>query len=173
MNFNTAVEIESRIAEYFDPRRNVIIPNVWWGMGFNHECDLLVLTRSGYAYEVEIKTSRADLKADLKKKNGHYSPKIRKLYFAIPENLKPHIDLIPERAGILMVMQGGKYPGMIEKIREAKPQESAHRFTVEQRIKLAELGTMRIWPLKRAWSELWQRYEDERNPHEWRMEYLG
>ena len=76
----TVSEIELAVAHYFDPRRNIIVPNVWWGMGFNYECDLLVLTKAGYAYEVEIKTTKSDLKADLKKEHGHKSDKIRKLF---------------------------------------------------------------------------------------------
>ena len=66
--FDTAAEIEVVVAQYFDPRRNVIVPNVWWGWGLRHECDLVVMTKTGYAYEVEIKVSRSDLKADLKKR---------------------------------------------------------------------------------------------------------
>ncbi len=73
------LDIECALATYFDPRRNLIVPNVWWGMGLNHECDLMVMTRSGYVYEVEIKTSKADLVRDLKKPHGHGDDKIRKL----------------------------------------------------------------------------------------------
>jgi hypothetical protein len=124
----------------------MIVPNVWWGMGLNHECDLFILTPGGYAYEVEIKTSRADLKADLKKRNGHKSTLLRKLYFAIPEKLKSCIDLIPEHAGILVVSNGG----FVEKIREAKNDVSAKPLDLNHRLKLAHLGTMRIWPLKKT-----------------------
>jgi len=172
----SSLKIEYKIAEYFCPRRNIIVPNVWWGMGFNHELDLLVLTPSGWAYEVEIKTSSADLKADLKKGHGHRSQKIRKLYFAIPESLKASVDLIPGHAGILVVMQARKfgnngfYPGGVEKLREAELNPVARRLTANERLKLAELGTMRIWPLKRD-CMAWSKYHAD--PDKWRLDYMG
>jgi len=65
----TSKEIEILVADYFNYRANLIVPNVSWGLGV-HECDILVLTKAGYAWEVEIKTSVADVKADLKKSTG-------------------------------------------------------------------------------------------------------
>lgn len=169
-------EVEYCIARYFDPRRNIVVPNVWWGMGLNHECDLMVLTQTGYAYEVEIKISKADLKRDQKKKHGHKEDKhysngqqiLRKLYFAIPHDLESYINLIPERAGILSV--GGKH--FVKKIREAQTNPNAKQLTPDQIQKLAHLGTMRIWPLKRELADLRQRFEDGRSPDKWRMNYL-
>jgi hypothetical protein len=153
MNFETCPEIESAVARYFDPRRCTIVPNVWWGLDLNHECDLFVLTRSGYAYEVEIKVSRADLRADLEKRHRHVSASIRKLYFAIPEKLESCIDLIPVHAGILVVHPGG----FVKKLREAKLNETARQLSVNKQIKLAQLGTMRIWKLKRIIMEMAKR----------------
>lgn len=173
MIITSALQMEISIATYFDPRRNVIVPNVWWGMGLNHECDLMVLTKSGYAYEVEIKISKSDIKADIKKRSGHYSNKIRKLYFSIPERLRPYIDLIPDRAGILMVIEAGKYPGQVEKIREAKNLPEARKLTTEEQFNLAKLGSMRIWTIKQSIVDLYQRREDEQNPDKWRFDYLG
>jgi len=146
MNYETCPEIEAAVVKYFDPRRCCIVPNVWWGLDLNHECDLFVLTKAGYAYEVEIKVSRVDIKADLKKRFGHSSKKIRKLYFALPEKLQNCIDLIPERAGILIV--GPK--GIVKKLREATLNPDVRKLTEKESLKLAHLGTMRIWTLKAA-----------------------
>jgi hypothetical protein len=97
MNHETCVEIESAVAGYFNPRRCTIVPNVWWGLGLNHECDLFVMNQTGHAYEVEIKTSRADIKADQKKRHSHNSKFIRRLYFATkmrrPSRLKNNSNL--------------------------------------------------------------------------------
>lgn len=144
MNYETCPEIESVVAKYLNPRQNIIVPNVWWGLELSHECDLFVLTKTGYAYEVEIKISKSDLNADLKKKYQHRSNKIRKLYFAIPEKLQSNIDLIPERAGILVVNK----KGTILKLREAKINEEANPLTDKERLHLAHLGAQRIWKLK-------------------------
>ncbi len=150
------LDIECALASFFDPRRNLIVPNVWWGMGLNHECDLMVMTRSGYVYEIEIKTSKADLIRDLKKPHGHgdgsflsvahyeNATRIRKLYFCIPEPL--FLDCqnhIPERAGII-VFDGRN----CLKKREAKTTH-ARPLDAEAREKLYQLAAMRVWTLKR------------------------
>ncbi len=145
MNYETAKEIELAVAEYFDPRRNLIVPNVYYGMGLNYECDIFVLTKVGYAYEIEIKISRSDLRADMKKRHAHGSKTIRRLYFAIPERLRLSDELIPKRAGILIVNRRGS----VEKFREAGINQFAQKLNEKERLKLAELGTMRIWDLKK------------------------
>ena len=40
MNYDTTLEIETAVANYFGYRRQIIVPNVWWGLGFNHECEI-------------------------------------------------------------------------------------------------------------------------------------
>ena len=146
MNYETTNEIETAIARYFDPRRNVIVPNVWWGLDLLHECDLFILTKSGYAYEVEIKTSSSDLRRDILKPHGHKSKKLRRLYFAIPlKLLESNRELMPEHAGILTVNERG----IVKKEREAKINKEAVPLSLEYQIKLGRLAAMRIWPLKR------------------------
>ena len=139
-----SLQMEIALANYFDPRRNLIVPNVWYGMGLNHECDLMVMTKAGYVYEIEIKTSKADLVRDLKKWHGHRDSKIRKLYFCIPEPLFEECQgLIPEPAGII-VFDGRN----CLKKREAKTTR-ARPLDREEREKLYQLAAMRIWTLKR------------------------
>jgi len=152
-DYTTCPEIESAVAQYFNPRRNVIVPNVWWGLDLNHECDLFVLNKAGFAYEVEIKVSRSDIKADLRKRWGHASEKIRRLYFAIPAKLQSSVGLIPERAGVLVV--GPK--GAVVKLREAKLNKEARALTDKEAAKLGHLGTMRIWKLRQALLNLAER----------------
>lgn len=145
MNFETCPEIEFVVARYFNPRVNIVVPNVWWGMGLNHECDIFILTPSGYAYEVEIKTSKSDLIADLKKPHLHNSTLIKKLYFAIPKKLENCVDFIPGHAGVLIVSDGG----YLEKKREAINNEKAVKLKEIHKQKLLHLGVMRVWGLKR------------------------
>lgn len=152
----TILDIELAIAKYFNPRVNIIVPNVSWGM-FEYELDMLVITPSGYAYEVEIKTSKADLIRDSQKQHGHKNEKIRKLYFAVPEKLRDAIDRgdlltpesrqkkvkIPDRAGLLIVSESLG----VEMVRPAQ-NHSDYKFTDTDRYAVARLGTMRIWTLK-------------------------
>ena len=144
-------EIELLVASYFKWRPNLIIPNVSWGM-FHYECDLIVLTQSGYMYEVEIKVSLSDLKKDMEKKHGHFNEKIKYLYFAIPEYLEKHKEYIPDRAGIIVVRRinnGGSNNGdlYLDFIKYPE-QNSKYKVTDYERYQLARLGALRIWGLK-------------------------
>jgi hypothetical protein len=144
-------EIEVLIAKYLNPRINLIVPNISWGLDL-HEIDLLVLTKSGYAWEIEIKTSLSDLKADKKKKHGHYSNKIHRLYFAVPAELKEEALLhIPERAGLFIthneINLQGKF-GCVSLVRAPKLNTKARKFNDKEIKHLYELTAMRIWSLK-------------------------
>ena len=64
----TTLEMEIAVMRWLGIRQNLVVPNVSWGL-LNYEADVVSLTPSGYATEVEIKVSKADLLADFKK--GH------------------------------------------------------------------------------------------------------
>ena len=140
------IDMELALASYLDSLTNLIVPNVSWGM-FGHECDLLVVSKSGYAWEVEIKISRADLTRDKKKAHGHRDHRIKFLYFAIPDHLESHIEHIPERAGIITVHDNGHYH-FCKTIRKPK-QNGSYKFSDAEKLKIARLGSLRIWGLKR------------------------
>jgi hypothetical protein len=143
------IDIECAVAEYFSPRVNLIVPNVSWGLLF-YEVDLLVVTPSNYCYEIEIKTSRSDLKADMQKRHGHNSKKMRRLYFAIPDYLESSIEFIPARAGILMVSAPILNCSNLKCkcIRDPINNNEAQKLSDADRFQVARLGTMRIWSLK-------------------------
>jgi len=138
----TTSEIEAAVVRYFNPRVNLIIPNVSWGFGI-HECDLLLVTKHGYAYEIEIKVSKPDLCRDKRKVHKHNSKFLRKLYFAIPESLLPNISEIPERAGIIVVDERRK----CNKMREGKIMNK-YKLSDKEKFVLARLGTLRFWKSK-------------------------
>ena len=145
----TTTEMEITLASYFDYRKNLVVPNISWGLRLNnkplHECDLLILTNAGYLWEVEIKISKADLLADKKKYHGHYHPAIRKLYFAIPEYLALEVEHIPQRAGIIIVETSLNH--WCNTIRDPVVNEG-YKLEDHEKFKMAKLGAMRIWGLK-------------------------
>ena len=140
--------MEVKLAKHFNYKQNLIVPNISWGLYLNHntlhECDLLVLTTSNYLWEIEIKISKSDLIADKKKWHGHHNPNIKRLYFAIPEYLKDCIEHIPDRAGIIIVKN--KY--RCEQIRKPRI-DKGYQLTDKEKLKMAILGSMRIWALKK------------------------
>lgn len=135
----------------FSFRKYLVVPNVWWGLGFNHECDLLCVTKSRIAHEIEIKVSVADLKVDLKKKHGHKSNKIRYLWFAMPEKVYERgKEYIPENAGIIIIKILGNKKFIAKTIRKPMAKPASRSLSQDEIIKLGFLGTMRYWKMAKG-----------------------
>lgn len=163
----TAQDIEIAVAHHFNYRMNLIVPNVSWGWYLRHEADMIVVRPSGLCDEIEIKTTAADIKADLKKRYDHWEdPRIARVWFAVPHWLADNSD-IPPAAGIISVMRGIEVCGAdhkwtwvesssvsamnhVEVRRSAKLRDKSSRrvVTPEQRRQLSDLAAMRIWDLK-------------------------
>lgn len=140
--------LELLVANHFGTRANIIVPNVSWGL-LNHEADILVLRPSGWAEEVELKVSRADLKRDSQKHGGRGhrdSDLVHKLWFAVPQALADD-PAIPARAGILSAAYG-PWGWHLETVRAPQCNKRAHKLTVKEIHQLMRLGMLRIWTLK-------------------------
>ena len=140
----TSTHIEEALYRYFGPQQNIIVPNVYWGLGFSHELDMLVCTKRGYCTEVEIKVSKSDILADKKKRHGHNDERIKYLYFAVPKELEDYALLhIPEHAGLISIEE--KYGRLVaEKVKKAKARTRAIKLTDLEINKLLHLGCMRL-----------------------------
>lgn len=146
--------MEVAIAQYFGVRQHIIVPNISWGFGM-HECDLFIIKKSGVAVEVEIKRTKSDLLADFKKGHHHHDRgnRITELYFAFPEDLYESCkDIVPAGAGIITCYRWTDYKKQ-EQIsahvkRESKRIKGARKLTEQEQMRIARLGTMRIWTLK-------------------------
>lgn len=146
-------EMEVALMSWYDQRQNLVVPNASWGFKGHHEMDLAVLTKAGFLYEVEIKVSMSDLKADAKKRHGHRSPIVKYLYFAFPEKMWPKAEeFVPEHAGILVVGKVENSRGVYYVIHQKRePACTQHRrLTDRERYDLARLGALRVFNLKRA-----------------------
>jgi hypothetical protein len=81
------IEMEYYLARYFDWRRNVIVPNVSWGLWYDrrysgYEKDLFIVSECGYATEVEIKISKSDLAKEKYKRNSmHFDERIKNEHY--------------------------------------------------------------------------------------------
>ena len=142
--------MEVAIAEHFGVRKNIIVPNLSWGLSGMHECDLFIIKKSGFAKEIEIKRSKSDFLADLKKRHNHIDRhnRISEFYFAFPVDIYEKCsNLVPENAGVLVCKRWGDIVTVsVEK--SAKRIKGARKLTIEEQLKVASLGTMRIWSLK-------------------------
>jgi len=140
------IEVEVLLMKYFDVRKKLIVPNPSWGLNINlHECDLLMLTPSGYATEIEIKISKQDLLNDKKKNHGHLHNHIKYFYYCVPHYLQEvAIKEIPERAGLIIISKNKR----VKIIKKASVNKDCVKWSIELMFKLAKLGTMRIVSLK-------------------------
>lgn len=156
--------IQEKLADNFNRYQKIIIPNAISFTG-THEIDLLVITKSQYATEIEIKTSIADLKNDLKKKHKHHSEYIKEFYFCITfemlEKAKPIIAQHYPHAGLFYIRYHPEsesyYRGVLEGKRPAyytlhciKPakQLKAKKLEAKQILALASMSAWRVWNLR-------------------------
>ncbi len=121
----------------FKRRYLVAVPNCNWT---GHECDLLVVTENLRIIDVEVKISRADLKADAKKAKwwtrrwnfpftqagggfaqsgppcpdmpNQHPPKVWKHYYALPKEIwTPELEAsLPSKASGILLLDRDSYP---------------------------------------------------------------
>lgn len=147
----TANIIEIAVAHLLDFRAHTIVPNISWGLGLNHECDMLAIDKKKRFTEIEIKISASDLKADFNKEHGHRSKIISRLIYAMPEELyKTHGHLVPKPHGIIAVETIPRSGINIYKAKWRRQcQHNVIQTPTEHQIhKFMSLGCMRIWTLK-------------------------
>jgi hypothetical protein len=108
-----------------DKGHSFIAPNC---CALGYEADLLSVPDSGFCYEYEIKTTRADFKADAAKRNKHDSysnaGNMRSLsrarraparfYYVVPAHLVEPAE-VPVHSGLMFVLENGT----IETIKQA------------------------------------------------------
>lgn len=145
-----AGHIEVAVANLLNYRIYTIVPNVSWGLGLRHECDMLVLDSQNRFTEIEIKVTASDLKRDFEKEHGHSSPFISRLVYALPEHVyEKHGAIIPTHCGVITVSFSEKLGGFTAKwVRRCKHRKNFQKPSDKVINKFMSLGCMRIWSLK-------------------------
>ena len=143
-------------------RSVLIVPNCGWT---GHECDLLVIDKSMRIIDVEVKISRADLKADAKKDKWYHGrpwsrsrvvgsarlwpEKVWKHYYVMPKDIwdAKLLATINEASGVVLVSHDSRFTGglMVDIIRNAKPCKDAKPICPADAIDLARLTSLRLW----------------------------
>lgn len=147
----------------------LLVDNCQWT---GHECDVLGVTMDLRVIDIEVKISRADLKADAKKdkwwhrrRNWHFEgrgalhgapspdlqrewpPKVWKHYYALPAELWKDVlfDSLPSpRSGVLLVSE--RYGMLHVRVeRRAQPNRDARQLTAAEAIDVARLANLRMW----------------------------
>jgi len=153
----TEASLTRALVHNFFQRSVLAVPCCGWT---GHEADLLVITKDLRLIDVEMKISRADLKADAKKDKWwqtrtwarsrpaeplrrDWPPKIWKHYYLMPQEIwTPELaELLPEASGILTAYGAN----CIRVERKATPQRDAERLGSHEVIDLARLAGLRLW----------------------------
>lgn len=130
----TEYDLQYAIIQNWNRSGNFFCPNISSGFG---EMDVLRLTRSGYAYEFEVKISRADFRADKKKEYKHknYSDMFNKIpltgigrysvenvpnyfYYVAPKGIIP-VDEVPAYAGLYEIKENPLWLNYLDCIKVA------------------------------------------------------
>lgn len=111
--------ITERLSAHVLSSPKYIIENLYV---FKWESDLLLITKSGYYYEFEVKISLSDFKHDFTKQKKHKLLMKHKdsndipnyFYYAVPYFLAEKVvELIPEYAGLVVITKNG-WPEIIK-----------------------------------------------------------
>nr|DAW63151.1 MAG TPA: DNA repair protein MmcB-like protein [Caudoviricetes sp.] len=166
----TLYEIEIALAKsrHFDFTKNIVVFNingVSCKLPIFHECDMLVLSKSGYLTEIEIKRSWSDFLEDFNKKHSHESMGLIKyFYYCIPESLlKKAYDKLEEKnrnySGIITYDEDLKIKlhGHRDRVKVNLEGAYSYRFItnktyrklyLEEQLEVARLGTIKVIKLK-------------------------
>ena len=143
----------------------VLVDRCQWS---GSEADVLAVTGNLRLIDIEIKISRADLKADAKKSKWwqtywgwgqrdqhHCLPaplqwphRIWKHYYALPASVWKD-DLLAcihsPASGIILLDDIDGLPGLARVVRRAKPNGGAKPISAEQALDVARLANLRMW----------------------------
>lgn len=132
-----------------------VLPNCTWT---GDEIDLLVVTQTRRIIDVEIKISRADLKADREKRKwwrGSHPQRVWKHYYAMPAELwrDDLREFIQPVSGVLLLhddaerrlMLGYKSGGRVECVKRAKPNQTPTTIGDRELVQIARLTSLRMW----------------------------
>lgn len=142
-------------------RTDIIIPNLSWGL-LNHEADLVIINKSHYLTEIEIKRSLPDLRKDFEKCVYHEDEKVYNFYYCIPEEIrfeadeifKSHQDKIRKLYKCEVAFQTDKikYPAVIYyddngmlSTNRAFPGRGGRKLFLEEIVTLERLLSIRFW----------------------------
>lgn len=137
----------------FSRRRWIVVPNVYWGWGLRYEADLIAVSKSHWADEIEIKVNKYDLLGDQEKRKFQQTPdkRIKRFWYAVPEELAELcLVTVPETAGVLVISPGRGLPSRL-KVRIArlpKKAQNCRAVTEAELLKLMHLGLMRYWSIR-------------------------
>ncbi len=154
----------------WNKRSDIMVPNLSWGF-LPYEADFVIMTKSGYLTEVEIKRSWEDFKADFNKDHRHDDERIYHFFYCVPiaifDKVKEFLtnklmeelddyskDLLTKNPDLLGVHS--QLPAVLTydengNVRHPKfgfpgaRRHQARKLFIEEQLQIARLGCLRYW----------------------------
>lgn len=151
----------------FERKCVVVVPNCSWP---GSECDILAVTSNLRIIDVEVKVSRADLRADAAKdkwfhqwdwkldgpyysgcsqhrRRRDWPRRVWKHYYCLPAEIwRPELVEAVGRASGILLMHADNGAGIRMSVeRRATPCRDAERIDAEDAIDIARLASLRMW----------------------------
>lgn len=159
------IEIALAKSDTFNYLRNIVAFNVTGSnaqLRIGHECDMLVLSKSGYLTEIEIKRTWQDFLNDFKKKHNHDGRGIMKyFYYCVPQNMVEKVyDKLDENktdySGVItydedlnLNFKGYRYVDHLDNVKYFTREMHPHRkLFIEEQLQVARFGAMRAIMLR-------------------------
>lgn len=147
----TEKQMMSPLAYRLEYWRRLVIPNVYFGWC---ETDMFIIQKSGYYWEIEIKCSVSDWKADFKKTDRWYGKNYigyaKEFYFAIPSELIAGgiPDFVPEEVGLIVVRSDsyGNLHAYFDRNSSLK-NSLAEKLSPKTIVELCQKANQRYWNL--------------------------
>lgn len=115
---------------------------------FDWEMDCCVVTDSGYIWEVEVKCTLADWKADVDKdkwKSKHID-KVSRLYYAVPWTLVDKVpDFVKDHVGLITLHVNAEGNGLYAKLHREAKSKRGYTLTYEKEIQLYRSTYFKYW----------------------------
>lgn len=138
-------------------RADIVCPNLSWGL-LPYEADMVIVNKSGYMTEIEIKRSWEDFKADFNKKHNHDNERVYYFHYCLPASIEDKVMIflekkyegksIRERPAILFYDENGNIVkqkfGWEENYCEGI---KFRKLFIEEQLQIARLAQMRFWNL--------------------------
>lgn len=153
----TEEKIQDVLAEELAQRGHLcILPNTF-AVERANESDLVSVTKNRYVWTYEIKISRSDFKADMKKYRHrrfrepemypHYK-RPNRFYYAVPEGLVEDYA-VPEYAGLIWIVPSKKNDTCSVKTVKTAPLLHKEELPYRTLMSMCQIATYRYWQLSR------------------------
>jgi hypothetical protein len=162
--------VNSLCAHHWEPTTHLLVPNACSLCGW--EQDLVVIHKSGFMEEVEVKISASDYRREFSDRSfdkfrkhsifrgelepGHGSSRVRRFWFAMPAELAEKLaGEIPEYAGLLSVKRAAVRSQCVTIVKKAPILRGSRKLEPEEQIAVLRLAHLRYWDVRRKekWSD--------------------